>query len=123
MVAYVRAGASNVWHVGQLPRERVHFYYRAADLYLHPSHQEHAPVAVLEAAAAGLPLVLRDLACYRALYRSSYLTGPGFAEPIRSLLEDHALRAEMSRRSGQVAESYRPDVAGQALAELYRSLV
>jgi 1,2-diacylglycerol-3-alpha-glucose alpha-1,2-galactosyltransferase len=123
MVDHVRAGASNVRHVGQMPRERVHLYYRAADLYFHPSHQEHAPVAVLEAAAAGLPLVLRDLECYRALYRSSYLAGPGFIEPIRTLFEDHALRAEMSRRSEHMAESHRPDVAGHALAELYRSLV
>jgi 1,2-diacylglycerol-3-alpha-glucose alpha-1,2-galactosyltransferase len=123
MLDIVRSCATNVYHVGQVPRERMHLYYAAADVYLHPSHQEHAPVAVLEAAAARLPLVLRDLPCYRALYVGKYLTGPGFAKPVHSLLTEHDLRDVMSRQSAQIAESYSGADAGHSLAELYRSLV
>jgi glycosyltransferase involved in cell wall biosynthesis len=35
-------------------------YYRAADLYLHPSHAENHSLALLEATASGLPIVSSD---------------------------------------------------------------
>jgi glycosyltransferase involved in cell wall biosynthesis len=42
---------------GELSPERVRAVYRAADVYVAPSHQESFGIAALEARAAGLPVV------------------------------------------------------------------
>lgn len=44
---------------GPVPHERIHEYYRAADIYLHPSPFEGFPLVILEAFACGLPIIAR----------------------------------------------------------------
>lgn len=45
--------------VGRVPHERIHRYYRAADLYVHPSLHDGLPNVLLEAMACGTPTVAR----------------------------------------------------------------
>jgi 1,2-diacylglycerol-3-alpha-glucose alpha-1,2-galactosyltransferase len=55
----------NVTFLGAMPRADVFRYYAAADIFFLPSRHETFGLATLEAATAGLPLILCDLECYR----------------------------------------------------------
>lgn len=100
-----------------------------ADLFAHTSRTEGLPMAVLEAAAAGLPLWLTD-ACQVPEVAEF---GAGTVDPVdpvalqrslQRLLDDVALRqrcAENARR--MVAERFSLSRVADRLEELYRSLV
>jgi 1,2-diacylglycerol-3-alpha-glucose alpha-1,2-galactosyltransferase len=120
----IRRRPANVVHTGALPRRRVQLYYAAADVYLQPSHQEHAPVAVLEAAAAGLPLVLRDIDCYQRLFPGRYLGADdaSFGDHVRRLLTEPTLRRTMASHALALAEDYTRSRSALHLAEVYRRL-
>lgn len=124
MRGLVRRAPNNVTHVGQLRRSTVQLYLAAADVYFHPSWQEHAPVAVFEAAAAGLPLVLRDIECYRHLYPGRYLpaTDASFSTQIGRLLTEPELYRKMATRSEAIAHIYSSSHAAADLAALYKRL-
>lgn len=112
----------NLRHIGQLSREDVKLYYAAADVYFHPSLHELAPMAVLEAASHRLPLVLRDLDCYRTAFRDHYLPGTEqtFSRQIDQLFTDSALRDRMSEQAASLARALSlPDVA-RTLLSVYR---
>ncbi|MBC7746858.1 glycosyltransferase family 4 protein [Pedobacter sp.] len=47
-----------------IPLEEVRKYVQAADVFFLPAEQENHPMCVLEAAGAGLPIVLRDIPQY-----------------------------------------------------------
>jgi D-inositol-3-phosphate glycosyltransferase len=44
---------------GYVPHEAIHYYYRAADVYIHPSPYEGIPLVLLEALNCGVPVISR----------------------------------------------------------------
>lgn len=64
---------SNLQFTGLLQLGEMPPMYAAADVFLFPSYQENCPLAPLEAAAAGLPVVFRNLQEYALLYEQPYL--------------------------------------------------
>jgi len=59
----------NLKFTGVIPLDEVADYYRAADVFVLPSEQETFGLVVVEAAAAGLPVVLRDISDYDTTFR------------------------------------------------------
>lgn len=51
----------NVLLPGQIPHKYIDMYYKAADLYIHPSPFEGVPLVILEALSCGLPSVARPV--------------------------------------------------------------
>jgi 1,2-diacylglycerol-3-alpha-glucose alpha-1,2-glucosyltransferase len=50
-------------------------YFSMSDVYISLSHEESLDPAIIDAVAAGLPLILRDLKRYKYLYFYTYLKG------------------------------------------------
>lgn len=80
--------------------------YAASDLLVHTSAWEASPLVVLEAMAAGLPVVAYDVGGVREQIRSGrtgYLVRPGdiesMGECVRTLGRDPVLRAEIAEQA------------------------
>ncbi len=99
----------------------------AAHLYVQSSLHEAAGLAVLEAAAAGLPIVgtrvgfVSDWADHAAL--SVPTRNPSaLAAAIASLIADPARRHALAEAARAIAEQHDADTTARRMTELYRSL-
>jgi 1,2-diacylglycerol-3-alpha-glucose alpha-1,2-galactosyltransferase len=100
---------ANCQFTGVLSRSKVFEYYAAADVFFLPSRHETFGLATLEAAGAGLPLVLSDLDCYREWLGDAYLPGSTldhYVARLRLLVEDASLRVDMGRRAAAAASNH-----------------
>jgi len=101
-----------------------------ADLFVLPSYSENFGIAVIEAMACGLPVVISDKV---NIWREIVADGAGLAAPcdaaavadaVARLLADPGLRRDMGeagRRS--VARRYEWDHVAAALEEAYRTII
>lgn len=109
-------------------RDDVAALMRQADVFVRPSLSEGMSLAVLEAMASGLPVVLTDVSGSRELIEpgvSGLLVRPGDVEgltsALRRLLLDHELRRALGRDARRAAERYSWDhVADATAAEMSR---
>jgi D-inositol-3-phosphate glycosyltransferase len=124
-------GARNVDVLGPIPSERVAELYRAADALLLPSRGEGFPVAVQEAMASGLPVVMSNDPSYR-----HYLNGAGagvrlvppmpavIAQTLRSLVSDRdAWTAASEAVTRHAATAFAWDEAADRHERLYEELL
>ncbi len=79
----ITAAGDHVKFPGLFKLEDMPAIYNAADLLLFPSYQENCPLVPLEAAAAGLPVIFRDIPEYVHLYKHPYLKAGNTNEFIR----------------------------------------
>ncbi len=98
--------------------------YAAGDIFFFPSAVENEGIAILEAAAAGRPLVLRDAACFadRFVHAENCLKADdvdGFAREIARLADHADLRAQLGVRARQFAEARSLDQVGRSLRGIY----
>jgi len=122
----MKRGDCRVLFPGLLDLEEMPVLYNAADAFVFPSWQENCPLAPLEAAACGLPVIFRDLPEYRRLYQSSYLTASdthGFADLVRRLLNDEAFRSHATTLSAQLIKQFRSEQVLEGLEDVYSSLL
>ena len=99
----------NLNFLGIIEREEVYELLIACDLFFLPSFHEQFSMSILEAAAAGAPLLLRDLAPYRTVYGERYLHGENaeeFTEHIRKLKSDREFQKKMALLSAEINEMY-----------------
>jgi glycosyltransferase involved in cell wall biosynthesis len=99
--------------VGRVSRAEIPKYFGAADLFVHGSLIEASGNALLEAMAAGLPIVCTN-AGGPAEYVADGIAGfvvpvadpQKMAQKIRLLLDDHELRRRLGDQARQRAESH-----------------
>jgi glycosyltransferase involved in cell wall biosynthesis len=100
-----------------------------ADLFVLPSHQEGDSVAVKEALAAGLPVVITRACHFPEVERESagLVINPGTEEvqrAIAQLCSDDALRARMAANARPLIDrSYRWDQLGERLVRNYEEVL
>jgi glycosyltransferase involved in cell wall biosynthesis len=99
----MRADPGRFVLTGGVQPARVHAWYRAADVFCLPSADECMPIAPVEAAWHGLPVLLADLECYEGVWKhgvNALMHPVGDAEMLawhlRMLLESPSLHARFS---------------------------
>ena len=110
--------------VGTVPDDEMPGWYHAADAFAFPSVNEGFGLAVLEAMAAGLPVVLTDLPVFAEYLRfgeDALAVAPGddagLAGALATVAQGEELRTNLRRRGQEVAARFDWDTtAGQHIA-------
>lgn len=104
---------------GWLPREEVLTLLGTADVYVHTASWEGAPVSVLEAAGAGLPVVARDIPALRSLGVPGLVTTPAACARAVQDLGEGARRESARRRLAEALTGHTPGHQAERLAHAY----
>jgi 1,2-diacylglycerol-3-alpha-glucose alpha-1,2-galactosyltransferase len=101
------------------------YVYNSADLLLFTSYQENCPLVPIEAAAAGLPVIYRDIPEYRELYENPYLKVKDTAEFIeltKKMIADSSFREQGRNISKTILRQFAKDEIRKRLLALYHEL-
>ncbi len=104
--------------------------YANADIFVFPTLADCLPIAVMEAMAAGLPVVATDVGALREEVvpgRNGIVVPPkdsnAIIEAVQQLVKDGALRQEMARQSREIAEqTFNADTNYNRILNLMRSI-
>lgn len=116
----------NMTFTGLVPLEEMADYYRAADVFMLPSDQETFGLVVVEAAAAGLPVILRDISDYDRTFRGMALMASSdeeFGEIIKKLKADKEFYQQSQELSAKLADYYDSTKTSDQIMALYRELI
>ncbi len=112
---------------GRVPNEKVSEYMVASDIFVLPSLSEGFPNVVLEAMAAGLPVVASKVGGLPEIIKdgkNGFLVEPKnpeqIAEKVMLLLRDEELRKRVSRNNKEKAKHYSWDSVVEKLEEIYK---
>jgi 1,2-diacylglycerol-3-alpha-glucose alpha-1,2-galactosyltransferase len=116
----------NFIYAGQIDLEQMPAIYAAADLMIFPSYQENCPLAPIEAAACGMPVIYRDIEEYRSLYENPYFkaeTREDFISLTRKMIQDKEFYNEGLKISQQLLNQFDKDNIRIKLINIYKSLL
>ena len=122
----LRKTGKNVINAGQIELEQMPNIYAAADLMLFPSYQENCPLAPLEAAACGMPVIYRDIEEYKQLYENPYLKAGSkkeFVDLTRRMIQDKQFYNEGLKISEQLLIQFDKDNIRKKLMIVYQNLL
>ena len=125
MEKMIKSAPENVHFTGIIPLEKVRNYLAAADVFFLPAEQENHPMSVLEAAGAGLPIILRDISEYNDTFRGDAIMGndANFAKKIGKLHSDKAYYEKAKVGSARIAKRFDSVSGGRQLEDFYRELI
>jgi phosphatidyl-myo-inositol alpha-mannosyltransferase len=117
--------------IGYVTSESMPSYYRAADVFCAPSTGfESFGIVLLQAMAAGVPIVASDIAGYRSVMthgREGLLVPPGdadaLAKAVLQLLNNPDLRRRMAACGRETARKYDWDRVARQVEAYYAQLV
>ncbi len=118
--------SENIQFTGMVDIEKMPEMFAAADLMLFTSYQENSPLAPIEGAASGLPVIFRDIAEYTLLYTHPYLkakTTEEFIEKTKELMENKTAYSAGVVASGTLIQQFEKSYIRKQLVDLYKSLV
>jgi glycosyltransferase involved in cell wall biosynthesis len=105
--------AEEVTFAGFVPREEMPAVYRQADVFVLPSQNEGMSIALLEAMASGLPVVVTDTGGTAELVREgvnghvvSWADVPALTEAMARLVHERETRQRMGRESRRIAKRF-----------------
>lgn len=114
---------------GPQPHRKTLECLAASDVFVFASSTETQGVAVIEAMAAGLPVVAVDAGGVTDAVRpgeTGFLVPPSadaLAERVLAVLDDRALRESLGRQGREAVRQFSIQVLAQQLADLYQSLI
>ncbi len=114
---------------GYVPREKIAEYYAAAHVFVLPSYNEGMSVALLEAMASGLPVVVTPTGGTRELVESQvngfifdWADVDGLTTHLRRLAKDRSLVRSMGQASRRRASDFSWDRAALRYIDLFQQL-
>jgi 1,2-diacylglycerol-3-alpha-glucose alpha-1,2-galactosyltransferase len=116
----------NVRITGVVPLAEARDYMRASDIMFNPSAQETFGLAIIEAAASGLPIVVRDIPDYDETFGDFVLRGrtdEEFIQLIEKLRTDAKFYTKMRADSARLAAKYDSAVQTEKLIQLYKKYI
>jgi len=120
------SSTSHVNFTGMVELEKMKHIYAAADMLLFPSYQENCPLAPLEAAASGMPVVFRNLKEYESLYKTDYLKASDrsdFINLTNRLMHDRSFYEEGLEISDNLIQQFDKNTIREKLIDLYHDLM
>ena len=123
-----RVGFQHIHALGLLSDAEVVSWLAARPVFVSAALYEPFGLAVLEAAAAGCPLVLSDIPTFRELWHGAAVFVPpmdadGFAEAIGHIVRDDLVRVAMGRQAELRAAEFSVETMAGKMARLYRSVL
>lgn len=125
MKKLMKTAPSNVQFTGVVSLEQVAQYLQAADVFVMPSDQETFGLAIVEAAAASLPVLLRDIPDYDHTFRDAAITcsADGFVGELTKLRSDKTYYDNALADSARLAARYDSETICEQLVQAYQSLL
>lgn len=121
--------ASRVKFTGLIPHSEVYGHYAASDIYVSPTYYESFGMSIIEAMAAGLPVVAcRGGAVPYVVSDDSdgILVNVGdpsaLADGVCRLIADREFRTRLARSGKETVRQYSWDKISSALMDVYRSI-
>jgi glycosyltransferase-like protein len=115
--------------LGTVGDDELSAWYHAADAFVFPSHNEGWGLVVLEAMAAGLPVVATDIPVFREYLtsdRDALLVPPGdaaaLAAAMRRLAVDPGLRSRLAANGPSVARRFPWEEVARRHLDVYERL-
>jgi len=120
--------AEHVIFTGMVPPSEVQNYYQLGDVFVSASTSETQGLTYIEAAANGLPLLCRQDDCLADVLEEGengyeYTSAEEFLEAIDTMMDDHAWRTAAARRSEEIAASFDKKAFGEAIENVYESVL
>lgn len=122
----IEEAPANIKFAGLFSLDEMPALYAAADAFVFLSYQENSPLAPVEAAASGMPVMYRDLREYRLLYRNEYMRGNthyDFAQWINRLQSDSAYYNACTEISRQLITQFEKNTIRKQLINLYKDVI
>jgi 1,2-diacylglycerol-3-alpha-glucose alpha-1,2-galactosyltransferase len=116
----------NMIVTGLKEHDEVRHYLHAADVFMLPAEQENHPMAVIEAAASGLPIVLRDIPEYHDTFKDDALlcvTTEDFVTALKKLLQYKSLREVFIKKADKIAQRFDSSHTAQQYIDLYHTVI
>jgi len=122
----IENASANIRFAGMFDLQDMPAIYAAADIFLFPSYQENCPLAPLEAAACGMPVIYRDLKEYVLLYNHPYLKAENTADFIgltKRLTSDRRFYEDATNISAKLVTQFDKNMVRAKLIELYKNIM
>ena len=120
--------ADYVIFTGMVPPDQVQNYYQLGDIFVSASTSETQGLTYIEAAANGLPLLCRQDDCLADVLEEGengyeYTSAEEFLDAIDTMMDDESWRAAAARRSEEIAASFDKKAFGEAIENVYESVL
>lgn len=118
----------HVIFTGMVPPSLVQEYYQLGDIFVSASTSETQGLTYVEAAANGLPLLCRQDLCLKDIIVQGengyeYTNEDEFLDHLDAMLADPQWRKEAGKRSEEVASTFGKDAFGDAVEDVYESVI
>ena len=116
--------SDNVIFTGKIPWEHIHEYYQVPNVFVSASNTETQGLTLLEAMAAGVPVVALDDDAFREVIvddLNGYLfkEKEGYISSIEKLMDDKKLYSKMSRQARINGEAHSSKYYAEKVLDVY----